>query len=130
MYKRWGTFLACAVISVALAGCKAQPPRVLSLSIPSELLEGESADGMVTMSYASGLDVVVELGFALTGGTDGGRLTIPGGVIIEAGDCSVTFTVEAVDDSVTNSADSTYTVTAQFAGNAASAVTDTITIID
>lgn len=116
MCRRWGMFLACAVAVLVLAGCKAPGVPSLSLSIPSELMEGETADGMVTMSYASGLDTVIELQYSLTSG-DGGQLSLPGGVILPAGSCSVTFTIKAVDDGIINTVNpATYSVSASFVG--------------
>ena len=129
MCRRWGTFLVCGVAALVLAGCKAPAPPTLSLSAPSELLEGQSGEAWVTISRAIGVDTVVEVYYTLNSG-DGGRITMPGGVIISAGSGSATFSIDAIDDNVVNSGPSNYTVEIRTPGATVPADTATVDIYD
>ena len=64
MHVRRGMLLAALAGALAVAGCKARPTPSLTLSIPGEITEGETATGMVIISSARGVDTVVLLDYS------------------------------------------------------------------
>ncbi|MEX2307284.1 MAG: CARDB domain-containing protein [Pirellulales bacterium] len=70
---------------------------VLTLSVPGSMTEGDVSTGSVRRPSTGDLSTALTVNL---GSSDGGEAAVPGSVIIEAGQTSVTFTIRAIDDDI------------------------------